>query len=120
MTYTLLQAIIPVLLVPRVWDLRSCDLTATSEGIHIECIITIVPLEDRARNRNCPHSFEKTAILDSITISKELVAEKPVAKSSNYELLYVKGNFDAYLSPSSRRRNVLTTYICVLALEDVP
>lgn len=111
---------IPVLSVPSVWDLQSCDLTATPEGIHIECSNTLLPMKSPVRDRKSSRGFEKTAILDNITINEESVAGKPVAKRSKYGLLSIKGNVDAYLSPFSYRRNVQTIHIRVLALNGVP
>ena len=120
MTYTLLRAMIPVLSVLSVWDLQSCDLMVTPERIRIECSNTLLLMKSPVRDRKCSHGFEKTAILDSITMNEESVAGKPVAKRSKYRLLSIRGKIDAYLSPFSCRRNVQTIHKRVLGLKSVP
>ena len=49
------------------------DLTVASERISVNCPITLLPMKEPVTSRKCPHSFEKTAILDMIKISDETV-----------------------------------------------
>ena len=47
------------------------DLTVASERISIKCPITLLPMKEPVTSQKCPHSFEKTAILDMIRLSDE-------------------------------------------------
>ena len=49
------------------------DLTVASERISIKCPITLLTMIDPVTSQKCPHSFEKTAILDMIRLSDEPV-----------------------------------------------
>ena len=49
------------------------DLTVASERISVNCPITLLPMKEPVTSQKCPHSFEKTAILDMIKISDETV-----------------------------------------------
>ena len=49
------------------------DLEVASERISVKCPITLLHMKDPVTSRKCPHSFEKTAILDMIKLSEETV-----------------------------------------------
>ena len=45
------------------------DIDVLSERISIKCPITLVPMKDPVSSTKCPHSFEKSAILDMLNQS---------------------------------------------------
>ena len=45
------------------------DIDVLSERISIKCPITLVPMKDPVTSTKCPHSFERSAILDMLNQS---------------------------------------------------
>lgn len=50
-------------------DDSSDDIEVASERISIKCPITLLPMRDPLSSSKCPHSFERTAILELISAS---------------------------------------------------
>ena len=49
------------------------DIEIASERVTVKCPLTLLPMRDPLTSKKCPHSFEKTAILDMLSRSSNWV-----------------------------------------------
>jgi len=63
------------------------DLAIASERISIKCPLTLLPYKDPVTSTKCPHSFEKSAILDMIARSAGRVGGERAVKCPVCEMV---------------------------------